>query len=147
MRPRRRPGGPDIFDETGGSEASKCPAPASQEDGGLSGERARARRRRGRRTCLRTGSVCRWEFRGFFQWKDCLPEQLGAGRAWTGGNGGGLSRRVSRGAREALSQAVALKVQREGGGNPAQQASPRQSWGREGRSASLFGPLVASRTG
>lgn len=71
----------------------------------------------------------------FFQWKDCLPEQLGAGRAWTGGDGGGLSRRVSRGAREALSQAVALKVQRKGGGNPAQQASPRQSWG--GRAARL----------
>ena len=34
----------------------------------------------------------------FFQWKDCLTEQLEAGRAWKGRAGGGLSLRVSLGA-------------------------------------------------
>lgn len=82
-----------------GVKTRSAPAPASQEDGGLSGERGREQGGGGGgRTCLRTGSVCQWEFRGFFQWKDCLTEQLEAGRAWKGGDRGGLSRRVSLGA-------------------------------------------------
>lgn len=50
-----------------GVKTRSAPAPASQEDGGPSGERGREQGGGGGgRTCLRTGSVCRWEFRGFF---------------------------------------------------------------------------------
>ena len=69
----------------------------------------------------------------FFPVERLPPGATGGRESVDGGDGGGLSQRVSRGARDALSQAVALKVQQKGGGNPAQQASPRQS--RGGRAA------------
>lgn len=115
-----------------------APAPASQEDGGLSGERGREQGGGGGgRTCLRTGSVCQWEFRGFFQWKDCLTEQLEAGRAWKGGDRGGLSRRVSLGAQCGPVPGSGIEGAAKGRQEPGPAGVPSAELGRAARLSCL----------
>ena len=146
---RRRPGDPDTYDETGRREDWKRPAPESQEDGSLFGERGREQGGGGGgRTCLPgTSSVCRWKFRVFFffQWKDCLTEQLEAGRAWKGQAGGGLSLRVSLGAQGGPVPGSGVEGADKGRQEPGPAGVPSSELGRAAP-AFLFGPLVASGT-
>lgn len=81
----------------------------------------------------------------FFQWKDCLAEQLEAGRAWKGRDGGGLSLRVSLGAQGGPVPGSGIEGAEKGRQEPGPAGVPSSEVGRAAP-AFLFGPLVASGT-
>lgn len=145
---RRRPGDLDTYDETGRREDRSAPAPESQEDGGLFGERGREQGGGGGvgRVCLGPALYVGGNSGFFFfQWKDCLAEQLEAGRAWKGRDGGGLSLRVSLGAQGGPVPGSGIEGAEKGRQEPGPAGVPSSEVGRAAP-AFLFGPLVASGT-
>lgn len=145
---RRRPGDPDTYDETGRREDSKRPrAGVTGRWRPVWGVRARARRRRGGSDVSAWDQLCvSVEIQGFFfQWKDCLTEQLEAGRVWKGRDGGGLSLRVSLGAQGGPVPGSGIEGAEKGRQEPGPAGVSSSELGRAAP-AFLFGPLVASGT-
>lgn len=142
----RRPGDPDTYDETGRCEDEAPPRARHGKMAACLGSegQSKAEAEGAGRVCLGP-ALCVGGNSGNFRWKDCLTEQPEAGRAWKGGDGGGLSRRVSLGAQGGPVPGSGMEGAEKGRREAGRAGVPSAELGRAAP-AFLFGPLVVSGT-